>query len=97
MTIPKQDTHAALTRLAEQFPQTFVLENHLPHRPLNAGIDLVLRRKLDALWMAPDFDVAAIALVLAEIRGLLNMPEHEPTDADDEPADEEKTPHQHRA
>src|SRR5580765_4795988 len=32
MTIPKQDIHAALTRLAEWFPQTFVLEKHLQHR-----------------------------------------------------------------
>ena len=27
-----------LTRLAEWFPQTFVLEKHLPHRPLKVGI-----------------------------------------------------------
>ena len=27
MTIPKEDIHAALMRLAEWFPQTFVLEN----------------------------------------------------------------------
>jgi len=38
MTIPKEDMHAALTRLAEWFPQTFVLEKHLPHRPLKVGI-----------------------------------------------------------
>ena len=38
MTIPKEDIHAALTRLAEWFPQTFVLEKHLPHRPLKVGI-----------------------------------------------------------
>ena len=38
MTIPKEDIHAALTRLAESFPQTFVLEKHLPHRPLKVGI-----------------------------------------------------------
>ena len=38
MTITKEDMHAALTRLAEWFPQTFVLEKHLPHRPLKVGI-----------------------------------------------------------
>jgi len=38
MTIPKEDMHAASTRLAESFPQTFVLEKHLPHRPLKVGI-----------------------------------------------------------
>ena len=38
MTITKEDIHAALTRLAEWFPQTFVLEKHLPHRPLKVGI-----------------------------------------------------------
>jgi sRNA-binding protein len=36
--IPKQDLAAALARLAETFPQTFVLEKHRPHRPLKIGI-----------------------------------------------------------
>ena len=46
MTIPKEDIHAALTRLAEWFPQTFVFEKHLPHRPLKVGIaaDILTRR-----------------------------------------------------
>ena len=38
MMIPKQDLAAALARLAEAFPQTFVLEKHRPHRPLKVGI-----------------------------------------------------------
>ena len=38
MTITKQDIDAALTRLAECFPQTFVLERNRPHRPLKVGI-----------------------------------------------------------
>src|SRR6478752_7490748 len=38
MTVPKQDIDAALARLAEAFPQTFVLEKHRPHRPLKVGI-----------------------------------------------------------
>jgi ProP effector len=38
MTITKQDIDVALTRLAEAFPQTFVLERYRPHRPLKVGI-----------------------------------------------------------
>jgi sRNA-binding protein len=44
--IPKQDLHATLARLAERFPQTFVAEKHLPHRPLKVGID----RDIQARW-----------------------------------------------
>jgi hypothetical protein len=44
-----------------------------------------LRRKLIALWSARDFDIGAIALVIAQIRSLLNMPEQAPPDAGDEP------------
>jgi len=32
------EDHAALTYLAEAFPQTFVLEKYQPHRPLKVGI-----------------------------------------------------------
>jgi ProP effector len=38
MTITKEQNNAALVRLAEQFPQTFVAEKHQPHRPLKWGI-----------------------------------------------------------
>ena len=38
MTVTKQDIDAALARLTEAFPQTFVLEKHRPHRPLKVGI-----------------------------------------------------------
>jgi ProP effector len=38
MTITKEDIYAALARLTEAFPQTFVLEKHRPHRPLKVGI-----------------------------------------------------------
>ena len=34
----KQDIDAALARLAEAFPQTFVLEKYRPHWPLKVGI-----------------------------------------------------------
>jgi ProP effector len=38
MTITKEDKQAALVHLAEWFPQTFVLEQYLPHRPLKIRI-----------------------------------------------------------
>jgi ProP effector len=38
MTIRKVKVAAALWRLAEQFPRTFVAAKHLPHRPLKVGI-----------------------------------------------------------
>ena len=34
----KQNIDGALARLAEAFPQAFVLEKHQPHRPLKVGI-----------------------------------------------------------
>jgi hypothetical protein len=45
MKITKEDLHAALTCLAERFPQTFVPDRYQPHRPLKVGIaaDLVAR------------------------------------------------------
>jgi sRNA-binding protein len=43
MTITKEDIHAALARLTEAFPQTFVLEKHRPHRPLKVGIAADIR------------------------------------------------------
>ena len=38
MSVTKQHIDAALARLAETFPQTFVLEKYRPHRPLKVGI-----------------------------------------------------------
>jgi hypothetical protein len=38
MTTTKQDIDAALARLTEAFPQTFVLEKYRPHWPLKVGI-----------------------------------------------------------
>src|SRR4029077_29205 len=49
MTISKEDMHAALTRLAEWFPQTFVFEKHLPHRPLKVGIAADILARCPAL------------------------------------------------
>jgi sRNA-binding protein len=47
--IPKQDLDAALARLAEAFPQTFVLEKHRPHRPLKVGIAADIRARCPAV------------------------------------------------
>ena len=58
MTIAKQDIHAALTRLAECFPQTFVLEKHLPPRPLKGGI------AADILARCPDLDRRVLGVAL---------------------------------
>jgi ProP effector len=60
MTIAKEDLRAALTCLAEAFPQTFVLEQYQPHRPLKVGIAADIparcpeldRRKLGAVLSA---------------------------------------------
>ena len=60
MTTTKQDIDAALARLAEAFPQTFVLEKYRPHRPLKVGIaaDLVER------WPAVERHALAAALTV---------------------------------
>ena len=58
MTIGKEKIDAALARLAEQFPQTFVLEKHLPHRPLKVGIAADIRAAL------PDIDRLALGVAL---------------------------------
>ena len=58
MTIGKERIDAALSRLAEQFPQTFVLEKHLPHRPLKVGIAADIRAAL------PDLDRRALGVAL---------------------------------
>jgi sRNA-binding protein len=49
MTITKQDIDAALARLAEAFPQTFVLEKHRPHRPLKVGVAVDIRARCPEL------------------------------------------------
>jgi len=58
MTTKKQDIDAALARLAEAFPQTFVLEKYRPHWPLKVGIASAIPARCPALeWrvlkMAP--------------------------------------------
>jgi hypothetical protein len=49
MMIPKQDLDAALTRLAEAFPQTFVLEKYRPHWPLTVGIAVDISARCPAV------------------------------------------------
>jgi hypothetical protein len=49
MTIRKENILAALTYLAECFPQAFVLERCRPHRPLKIGIAADLQARCPAL------------------------------------------------
>jgi ProP effector len=49
MTTTKQDIDATLARLAEAFPQTFVLEKYRPHRPLKIGIAADIRARCPAI------------------------------------------------
>jgi sRNA-binding protein len=76
MTITKEDIHAALARLAEWFPQTFVLEKHLPHRPLKVGIHpdilarcpALTRREANNLQQSWRFDWEPPKAVLRDVR-----------------------------
>jgi ProP effector len=58
MTIRKEKIDAALSRLAEQFPKTFVTEKHMPHRPLKVGIAADIQAAL------PDLDRRALGVAL---------------------------------
>jgi ProP effector len=49
MTTTKQDIDAALARLAEAFPQTFVLEKYRPHWPLKVGIAAAIPARCRAI------------------------------------------------
>ena len=49
MTTTKQDIDATLARLAEAFPQTFVLEKYRPHWPLKVGIAAAIPARCPAL------------------------------------------------
>jgi ProP effector len=44
-----KNNHAVLTHLVEQFPETFVLEKYLPHRPLKVGIAADLKARCPEL------------------------------------------------
>jgi ProP effector len=72
MTITKQDIHAALTHLAEAFPQTFVLERCRPHRPLKIGIAADLQARCPALeWRVLKVALAAYTGRVMYLRGLV--------------------------
>ena len=71
-TITKQDIHAALTRLAEAFPQTFVLERGRRHRPLKIGIAADLQAGCPALeWRVLRVALAAYTGRVMYLRGLV--------------------------
>ena len=59
MTIRKEEGAAALSRLAELFPRTFVAAKHLPHRPLKVGIAADVRER------CPDIDRRVLSAALA--------------------------------
>ena len=72
MTITKQDIHAALTHLAETFPQTFELERCRPHRPLKVGIAADLQARCPALeWRVLRVALAAHTGRVMYLRGLV--------------------------
>jgi ProP effector len=72
MTIAKQDIHAALTHLAEAFPQTFVLERSRPNRPLKIGIAADLQAHCPALeWRVLKVALAAYTGRVMYLRGLV--------------------------
>jgi ProP effector len=59
MMVTKQDIDAALVRLAEAFPQTFVVEKHRPHQPLKVGIAADLPAR------CPEIDHRVLGVVLS--------------------------------
>jgi sRNA-binding protein len=59
MTISNEQIDVVVARLAAAFPQTFVLEKHLPHRPLKVGVAADLRAAL------PDLPRAVLGRALA--------------------------------
>ena len=59
MTILNEQIDVVVARLAADFPRTFTLEKHLPHRPLKLGIAADLRAAL------PDLPRAVLGRALA--------------------------------
>ena len=59
MTVTKLDMDAALARLVEAFPQTFVLEKYQPHWPLKVGI------AADIPARCPDLEWRVLSVVLS--------------------------------
>ena len=72
MTTTKQDIDAALARLAEAFPQTFVLEKYRPHRPLKVGIAVAIPARCPALeWRVLKVALTAYTGRVMYLRGLV--------------------------
>jgi sRNA-binding protein len=59
LMVTKLEMNAALTRLTEAFPQTFVLEKHRPHRPLKVGI------AADIPARCPDLERRLLSVILS--------------------------------
>jgi sRNA-binding protein len=59
MTILNEQIDVVVARLAAAFPQTFVLEKHLPHRPLKVGV------AADILAALPDLPRGVLDRALA--------------------------------
>jgi ProP effector len=57
--VTKLEMDAALARLTEAFPQTFVLEKHRPHRPLKVGI------AADIPARCPDLELRLLSEILS--------------------------------
>jgi ProP effector len=72
MTTTKQDIDAALARLAEAFPQTFVLEKYRPHWPLKVGIAAAIPARCPALeWRVLKMALTAYTGRVMYLRGLV--------------------------
>ncbi len=72
MTTTKQDIDAALARLAEAFPQTFVLEKYRPHWPLKVGIAAAIPARCPALeWRVLKVALTAYTGRVMYLKGLV--------------------------
>ena len=72
MTTTKQDIDATLARLAEAFPQTFVLEKYRPHWPLQVGIAAAIPARCPALeWRVLKMALTAYTWRIMYLRSLV--------------------------
>ena len=72
MTTTKQDIDAALARLAEAFPQTFVREKYRPHWPLKVGIAAAIPARCpDLEWRVLKMALTAYTGRVMYLRGLV--------------------------
>src|SRR6478672_1691612 len=91
LTTTKQDIDAALARLAEAFPQTFVLEKYRPHWPLKVGIaSAIPARCPDIEWRVLKVALTAYTGRIMYLRGLVEGAAR--LDLDGNPAGEVTTP-----